>query len=74
MRINDCDELDILVKAKLDGEYASALKVGIGLKLDIKCFLGSLGVFDSDKSVVEGGTEEMKKVESKEDEIEQIMH
>jgi len=51
------------VKAKLDGEYASALKAGKGLKMDIKCFRGSLGVFAGDKSVVEGGTGEMKKAE-----------
>ncbi len=49
------------MKAKLDVEYASALKTGKGLKMDIKCFLGSLGVFAGDKSVVEGGTGKMKK-------------
>lgn len=62
-QINGRDELEIPVKAKLDGEYASALKAGKGLKMDIKCFLGSLGVFAGDKSVVEGGTGEMKKAE-----------
>lgn len=62
-QINGRDELEIPVKAKLDGEYAEALKAGKGLKMDIKCFLGSLGVFAGDKSVVEGGTWEMKKVE-----------
>ncbi len=60
-QINGRDELEIPVKAKLDGEYASALKSGKGLKMDIKCFLGSLGVFAGDRSVVEGGTGEMKK-------------
>lgn len=60
-QINGRDELEIPVKAKLDGDYASALKAGKGLKMDIKCFLGSLGVFAGDKSVVEGGTGEMKK-------------
>lgn len=60
-QINGRDELEIPVKAKLDGEYAEALKSGKGLKMDIKCFLGSLGVFAGDKSVVEGGTGEMKK-------------
>ena len=34
-----------------------------GLKMDIKCFLGSLHVFGKDDSVVEGGTGEMKKQE-----------
>ncbi len=60
-QINGRDELEIPVKAKLDGEYASALKARKGLKMDIKCFLGSLGVFAGDKSIVEGGTGEMKK-------------
>lgn len=72
-QINGRDELEIPVKAKLDGEYASALKSGKGLKMDIKCFLGSLGVFAGDKSVVEGGTGEMKKAEEqKADEKETI--
>lgn len=56
-QINGRDELEIPVKAKLDGEYCSRLSLGF----DIKCFLGSLHVFKSDDSVVEGGTGEMKK-------------
>lgn len=59
-QINGRDELEIPVKAKFDGEYAQNL----GLKMDIKCFLGSLHVFGKDDSVVEGGTGEMKKHES----------
>ena len=51
-QINGRDELEISVKAKLDGEYVKKL----GLKMDIKCFLGSLHVFGKDDSVVEGGT------------------
>ena len=51
-QINGRDELEIPVKAKLDGEYTSHLS----LYFDIKCFLGSLGVFIGDKSVAEGGT------------------
>ena len=58
-QINGRDELEIPVKAKLDGEY----KKNLGLKMDIKCFLGSIHVFKSDDSVVEGGTGEMKKQE-----------
>lgn len=58
-QINGRDELEIPVKAKLDGEYV----MNLGLKMDIKCFLGSLGVFAKDESVVEGGTGEMKKKE-----------
>ena len=56
-QINGRDELEIPVKAKLDGEYTKKLSFG----MDCKCFLGSLHVFKSDDSVVEGGTGEMKK-------------
>ena len=59
-QINGRDELEIPVKAKLDGYYCSNL----GLKMDLKCFFGSLGVFKGDKSVVEGGTGEIKRQES----------
>ena len=58
-QINGRDELEIPVKAKLDGEY----KANLGLKMDIKCFLGSLHVIGKDNSVVEGGTGEIKKQE-----------
>jgi O-antigen biosynthesis protein WbqP len=51
-QINGRDELPIEVKAKLDGEYAQ----NIGLKMDMKCFFGSiLSVMKSD-GIVEGGT------------------
>lgn len=56
-QINGRDELEIPVKAKYDGEYAKNL----GLKMDVKCFLGSIGVFAKDDSVVEGGTGEIHK-------------
>lgn len=51
-QINGRDELEIPVKAKLDGEYVKKM----GLLMDLKCFLGSVGVFAHDDSVVEGGT------------------
>lgn len=57
-QINGRDELEIADKAKLDGEYVQ--KIGLGM--DVKCFLGSVGVFAHDDSVVEGGTGEMHKV------------
>ena len=60
-QINGRDELEIPDKARLDGEYARAISTGKGLKMDIKCFLGSLHVFSKDDSVVEGGTGEMKR-------------
>lgn len=56
-QINGRDELEIPVKANLDGEYCK----NMSLKFDIKCFFGSLGVFSGDKSIVEGGTGEMKR-------------
>ena len=56
-QINGRDELEIPDKAKLDGEYVA--KMGLGM--DLKCFLGSVGVFGGDDSVVEGGTGEMAK-------------
>ena len=56
-QINGRDELEIPVKAKLDGEYCKFL----GLRMDIKCFLGSVGVLAGDSSLVEGGTGGMNK-------------
>lgn len=51
-QINGRDELEIDVKAKLDGEYAEK----IGLLIDVRCFFGTIfSVLRSD-GVVEGGT------------------
>lgn len=56
-QINGRDELEIDVKAKLDGEYIEKM----GFFFDIKCFFGTIfSVLKSD-GVVEGGTGEMKK-------------
>lgn len=58
-QINGRDELEIDVKAKLDGEYVKRMS----LLFDIKCFVGTIfSVLKSD-GVVEGGTGEMKKKE-----------
>ena len=62
-QINGRDELEIPVKAKLDGVYVSALNAGKfkGFAMDVKCFFGTIiSVLKSD-GVVEGGTGEMKK-------------
>ena len=62
-QINGRDELEIPLKAKLDGEYAQKLNAGKfkGLAMDWKCFWGPIfSVLKSD-GVVEGGTGEMKK-------------
>ena len=53
-QINGRDELDIPAKAKLDGEYCRA----ISLKMDSRCFFGSIGVFAGDRSIVEGRSAE----------------
>jgi len=51
-QINGRDELEIEVKARLDGEYAEK----IGFLMDIRCFFGTIfSVLRSD-GVVEGGT------------------
>ena len=51
-QINGRDELEIEVKAKLDGEYAQK----IGLLMDVRCFFGTIfSVLRSD-GVLEGGT------------------
>ena len=62
-QINGRDELEIDVKAKLDGDYTATLNAGKfkGLAMDIKCFFGTfLSVLKSD-GVVEGGTGEVKR-------------
>ena len=59
-QINGRDELEIPDKAKLDGDYVKRL----GFRMDLKCFLGSVGVFKGDDSIVEGGTGELRKQES----------
>lgn len=56
-QINGRDELEIPVKAKLDGEYIA--KLGFGM--DVKCFLGTIGSVLCSDGVVEGGTGEMHK-------------
>lgn len=64
-QINGRDELEIPVKAKLDGDYVEKLNAGgfKGFSMDAKCFFGTfLSVLRSD-GVVEGGTGEMKKQE-----------
>lgn len=69
-QINGRDELEIPVKAKLDGEYVAKLNAGKfqGLAIDIKCFFGTfISVLKSD-GVVEGGTGEMRREKEKEGE------
>lgn len=62
-QINGRDELEIPVKAKLDGEYVQRLNSGKfkGFAIDVKCFFGTVKSVLKSDGVVEGGTGEMKK-------------
>lgn len=67
-QINGRDELEIPVKAKLDGEYTEKLNKG-GFKafgFDLRCFFGSIFSVMKSDGVVEGGTGELHKAEEKE--------
>ena len=55
-QINGRDELEIDVKAKFDGDYVNEM----GLKMDIKCFLATIGSVLLGDGVVEGGTGELE--------------
>ena len=68
-QINGRDELEIPVKAKLDGEYVAALNSGgfKGFAMDVKCFFGTIfSVLKSD-GVVEGGTGSLEKATEEKD-------
>lgn len=62
-QINGRDELDIPVKAKLDGEYTAALNGGKfkGFAMDARCFFGTIKSVLKSDGVVEGGTGKLKK-------------
>lgn len=60
-QINGRDELEIPVKAKLDGEYVEKMSLG----MDMKCFLGTIKSVLKSDGVVEGGTGEMAKKNKK---------
>lgn len=59
-QINGRDELEIPVKAKLDGEYVEKMSFAF----DCKCFFGTITSVLKSDGVVEGGTGEMKKQEN----------
>ena len=54
-QINGRDELEIPVKAALDGEYIRKF----GFFMDIRCFFGTIGILGG-KGVVEGGTGQLQ--------------
>lgn len=55
-QINGRDELEIPVKARLDGEYVER----ISFLFDLKCFFGTIASVLKSDGVVEGGTGSMK--------------
>lgn len=62
-QINGRDELEIPVKAKLDGDYAAK----IGFLFDCRCFFGTFFKVLRHEGVVEGGTGELNKSTKKDD-------
>ena len=56
-QINGRDELQIDVKARLDGEYVQNLSFAF----DVRCFLGTIKAVLSGDGVVEGGTGAIRK-------------
>lgn len=58
-QINGRDELEIDVKAKLDGEYAEK----IGFLMDVRCFFGTIFSVLRSEGVVEGGTGTKTKID-----------
>lgn len=70
-QINGRDELEIPIKARLDGEYAAALNAGHGkgLIMDCKCFFGTIKSVLHHDGVVEGGTGEMKREEKEKETV-----
>lgn len=59
-QINGRDELEIPVKAKLDGEYVEKMSFWF----DLKCFFGTITSVLKSDGVVEGGTGQMEKENS----------
>ena len=60
-QINGRDELEIPVKARLDGEYVKHLKAGglTAFLFDCRCFVGTIFSVVRGDGVIEGGTGEL---------------
>ena len=63
-QINGRDELEIPVKAKLDGEYVA----NISISMDWKCFWGTIVKVLKHDGIIEGGTGVLLKKEAEEEE------
>ena len=66
-QVSGRDELEIPVKARLDGEYTECLNAGKfkGFKMDIICFFKTITSVLKHDGVVEGGTGELEKEKEK---------
>lgn len=64
-QISGRDELEIPVKAKLDGEYIEKMS----FLFDCKCFFGTITAVLKHDGVVEGGTGELTRVEENKTEV-----
>lgn len=62
-QINGRDELEIPVKARLDGEYVEKQ----GFLFDLKCFIGTITSVLKHDGVLEGGTGSLEKKHEQED-------
>ena len=62
-QINGRDELEIPLKAKLDGEYVEKMSFGF----DCKCFFGTIFSVLKSEGVVEGGTGQLEKKAAEEE-------
>ena len=60
-QINGRDELEIPVKAKLDGDYVAKMSFG----MDLRCILGTVVSVARQDGIVEGGTGELHKEQNK---------
>jgi lipopolysaccharide/colanic/teichoic acid biosynthesis glycosyltransferase len=66
-QINGRDELELTVKAKLDGKYSERIKGNLlkGFLFDCHCFFGTIFSVVRGDGIIEGGTGEMKKHEGR---------
>lgn len=69
-QINGRDELEIDVKAKLDGEYVEKM----GFVFDCKCFFGTITSVLKHEGVVEGGTGTISKESQEQKAEEEVVH
>ena len=67
-QIRGRDELEIAVKASLDGEYVRTLRLGgaAAVLQDVQCFIGTIGAVLKHEGVVEGGTGAFDTADAKE--------